>query len=163
MAPTIPQAIDDAMDREYTLGALGRWAKVKGPRKAKSPKNLSANRAFTVEKEQDLIKILAKPSGQQSNEACIAAAQMVPVDKSLKPGEKHCMMDSGAGCNAADAKKEFGAHRVKNVKHHQQCVLADGTEITSKGICEVTALVEGEEHLIPFENLPVECPTISVL
>ena len=87
---------------------------------------------------------------------------MVPVDKSLKPGEKYCMMDSGAGCNAADAKKEFGAHRDQRVKHGQQCVLTDGTEITSKGICEVIALVEGEEHLIPFEDLPVECPIISV-
>ena len=40
--------------------------------------------------------------------------------------------------------------------------MADGTEITSNGICNVTALVEGEEHLIPFEDLPAECPIISV-
>ena len=59
---------------------------------------------------------------------------MVPVDKRLKPGEEYCMMDSGAGCNAADAKTEFGAFRVQNVKHKQQCVLANGTEITSNGI-----------------------------
>ena len=72
------------------------------------------------------------------------------------------MMDSGAGCNAADAKKEFGAHRVQGARNKQQCVVADGTEITSNGICNVTALVEGEEHLIPFEDLPVECPIISV-
>ena len=72
------------------------------------------------------------------------------------------MMDSGAGCNAADTKKAFGAHLVKSDKHKQQCVLADGTEITSKGICDFTALVEGKEHLIPFEDLPVECPIISV-
>ena len=32
----------------------------------------------------------------------------------------------------------------------------------AKGICNVTALVEGEEHMIPFEDLPVECPIISV-
>ena len=80
----------------------------------------------------------------------------------MKPGEKYCMIDSGAGCNAAGAKKEFGAHRVKSVKHKQQCVLADGTDITSKGICEVAALVEVEEHLIPLDDLPVECPIISV-
>ena len=87
---------------------------------------------------------------------------MVLVDKSLKPGEKYCMVDSSAGCNAADAKNEFGADRVQNVKHKQQCVLANGTDITSKVICNVTALVEGEGHLIPFDDLPVEWPIISV-
>ena len=110
------KAIDDAMGREHALGALGDWSKVKRPRKAKSPNHPNANRMITVENEQDLVKIFAVPSGPQSNEARIAATQMVQVDKSLKPGEKYCMMDSGAGCNAADAKKEFGAHRVKSVK-----------------------------------------------
>ena len=39
VAPTIVQTIGDATDREQALGALGGWAKVKAPRKAKSPKN----------------------------------------------------------------------------------------------------------------------------
>ena len=117
VAPTIVKAIDDAMDREQALGALGGWAKVKGPRKAKSPNNPNANRVITVENEQDLAKIFAPPSGPQSNEARMAATQMVPVDESLKPGEKYCMMESGAGCNAADAKKEFGAYRVQSVRN----------------------------------------------
>ena len=110
------KAIDDAMDRAHALGALGGWASVKGPRKAKSLKNPNSNRMTTVENEQDLVKIFALPSGPQSNEARIAATQMLRVDKNLKPGEKYCMMDSSAGCNAADAKKEFGAHRVRSVK-----------------------------------------------
>ena len=133
-----------------------------GASKRKVPLNQNANRVVTVENEQDLIKISAMPSGQPSDEARIAATQMVPVDKSLKPGETYCMMDSGAGCNAADAKKGFGSHRANSAKHQQRCVLADGTEIASKGICEVTALVNCEEHLIPAEYLPVECPIISV-
>ena len=110
------KANDDAVYREQALGAIGGWAKVKGPRKAKSPNTPNANRVITAESEQDLAKIFALPSGSQSNEARIAATQTVPVDKSLKPGEKYCMMDSGAGCNAADAKKEFGAYCVQNVK-----------------------------------------------
>ena len=135
---------------------------MKGPRKAKSPNHPNANRVITVENEQGLAKIFALPSGPQSNEARIAATQMVPVEKNLKPGEKYCVMDSGAECNAADAKKAFGAYHVQHVKHKQQCVLANGTEITSNGICNVAALVEGEEPLILFEDLPVECPIISV-
>ena len=63
------KAIDDAMDREQALGALGGWAKVKGPRKAKS----NAMRVITVEKKQDHAKIFALPSGPQSDEARIAA------------------------------------------------------------------------------------------
>ena len=158
VAPTIVKAIDDAMAmaREQALGALGGWAEVKGPRKAKSPNHPNASRVITVENEQDLSKIFGLPSGPQSDEARIAATQFCLVDKSLKPCETYCMMDSGAGCNAADAKKEFGAYRVQNVNHKQQCVLANGTEITSNGICNVTALVKGEERLIPFKDLPVE-------
>ena len=96
MAPTFVRAVDDAMDREQALGALGGWVQVKGPRKAKSPNNPNAKRMFTVENEQDLAKIFALPPGPQSNEARIADTQMLPVDKSLKPGEKYCMMDPGA-------------------------------------------------------------------
>ena len=59
VAPTIAQAIDDAMDREQALK----------PRKAKSPNHPNANRVFTAENEQDLAKIFALPSGPQSNEA----------------------------------------------------------------------------------------------
>ena len=66
-----------------------------------------------------LAKIFALPSRPQSDEARIAATQMVPVEKSLKPDEKYCMMDSGAGCTASDAEKEIGAHRVLNVKRKQ--------------------------------------------
>ena len=51
VAPTIVKAIDDAMDREQALGALGGWAKVKGPRKAKSPNHPNANRVITVQNE----------------------------------------------------------------------------------------------------------------
>ena len=127
-----------------------------------NPKNQNANKVITVENERDLIKMFAMPSGRQSRKARFAATQMVPVDKSLKPGEKDCIMDSGAGCNAADATKEFVARRVKSVKHKQQRVLADGIEITSRGICKVTAMIEGGEHLIPLEDLLIECPIISV-
>ena len=106
------KAIDDAMDLGQALGALGGCAKVKGPRKAKSPNHPNANRVITVENEQDLTKICALLSGPQSDEARIAATQTVPFDTSLKPGEKDCMMGSDPRCNAADAKKEFGAYRV---------------------------------------------------
>ena len=57
-------------------------------------------------------------------------------------------------------RRKSSVHTVSRASK-QQCVLADGTESTSNGICEVAALVEGEENLIPFEDLPVECPIIS--
>ena len=41
-------------------------------------------------------------------------------------------------------------------------VLADGKEIQSKEIIEVEAEIDDETHMIPFGDLPVECPIISV-
>ena len=143
------------------------WEHWKDGRKTKSlksevPGNPNAIKVLTIENEEDLINMLAMSSGQKPNEGCIAATQMVPVHRGLKPGRKYSMMDPGAGCNAADAKKELGAQHVKSVKHKQQFVLADGTEITSNGICGDTALVENEKQLIPFEGPSFECPIISV-
>ena len=67
------------------LGALDGWAKVGEPRQAK-PQIISMPTVITVENEQDLIKIFAMPLGQQSNDARIAATQIVVVEESVKPG-----------------------------------------------------------------------------
>ena len=67
-----------------------------------------------------------------------------------------------AGCNAANRKKEFPQYKIKKGSKKRQCVLADGTEINSEGVVDVRAEIEDEEHVIPFDDLPVECPIISV-
>ena len=52
--------------------------------------------------------------------------------------------------------------QTKKTKNPMQCVLADGKEIKSKGIIEVEAETDDETHVIAFEDLPVECPILSV-
>ena len=37
-----------------------------------------------------------------------------------------------------------------------------GNQKAKKGIIEVEAEIDDETHMIPFEDLPVECPIISV-
>ena len=72
------------------------------------------------------------------------------------------MMDSGAGCHAANRKKDVAHFQTKKAKNPMRCVLVDGKEIQSKGITEVEAEINDGTHIIPFGNLPVECPIISV-
>ena len=40
--------------------------------------------------------------------------------------------------------------------------MADGTEVVSKGVIDANLLIQDEVHQAPFEDLPVECPVISV-
>ena len=85
-----------------------------------------------------------------------------PSDKSLKKGEQMCMMDSGAGCHAAKRANNVANFQTKKTNNPMRCVLADGKEMKSKGIIEVEAEIDDETHMIPFEDLPIECPIISV-
>ena len=72
------------------------------------------------------------------------------------------MVDSGAGCNAAKRSKDIAKYKVKPGSKRRRCVLADGKEIVSEGVVYVEVDIQGERHVIPFDDLPVECPIISV-
>lgn len=112
-----------------------------------------------VESEEDVDKVLklfacAEP---EPTKQCAT-----PDSRELKKGEKWCMMDSGAGCHAADAKKEFPLHKRRKGKQVRKCVLANGDPMESDEVVDVRAGIQGETHEIEFDNLPVECPIISV-
>ena len=72
------------------------------------------------------------------------------------------MMDSGAGCHAAWAKKAFARHKRRKGKQVRRCVLTDGTPMESEDVVDVKVDIEGETHVIEFDDLPVETPIISV-
>ena len=86
----------------------------------------------------------------------------VPDSDDLQKGEVYALMDSGAGCHAADAGKIFPKHRKRKGKQVRKCVLADGTPLESDKVVDVHVDIEGENHVIEFDDLPVECPIISV-
>ena len=72
------------------------------------------------------------------------------------------MMDSGAGCHAADAKKEFPNRRRPKGKHVKTCVLANGAPIKADGVVDVKTGIQGQNNEIEFDDLPVQCPIINV-
>ena len=72
------------------------------------------------------------------------------------------MMDRGAGCLAADAKKEFPLHKRRKGKHVRKCVLANGDPMESDEVVDIKVGIQGQNHEIEFDDLPVECPIISV-
>ena len=102
-----------------------------------------------------LLKIFAFPEGKTP--MCAA-----PSTDGLKPGETWAMMDSGAGCHAAHATKHFPKHPKRRSRTVRKCVLADGSPMESSETVDVLALIDGEKHTIEFDDLPVECPIISV-
>ena len=150
-----PEDVQDVKD------GLKGWCKVKEPKNQRRTKNKSNHRAVTVESEDDVAKLFAMPTGGYDHDALIAAAKMCPTED-LQPGETYALMDSGAGCHAAKKKKHFKRHRLVKSEIPQKVVLADGSEITSNGVVDALVMIGGELHRIPYEDLPVECPIISV-
>lgn len=117
------------------------------------------NKEVVIENDEDIeqiLKVFALPEGERAKQCAM------PDSHGLKKGEKWCMMDSGAGCHAADAKKEFPHHRRRKGKHIRKCVLANGAPMESDEVVDVKASVQGQTHEIEFDDLPVECPIISV-
>ena len=131
--------------------ALAGWATVKRSRRPMKPKNPNAGKSVTMVNKHGLAQLFAIPEAGRADEALLCAAKMAPSDKSLKKGEKWCMMDSGAVCHAANRAKDFAHFQTKKTKNPMRCVLADGKEIKSKGIIEVEAEMDDETHMIPFE------------
>lgn len=64
--------------------------------------------------------------------------------------------------NAADAKKEYPKHRRTKATKIRRCVLANGDPMESDETVAVRVDIQGKQHIIDFDDLPVECPIISV-
>ena len=116
----------------------------------------SLDRELVVDDIDEIIQLFALPSDAPTTQFA------VPDSEDLEDGEMYAMMDSGAGCHAAWAKKAFARHKRRKGKQVRRCVLADGTPMESEDVVDVKVDIEGETHVIEFDDLPVECPIISV-
>ena len=129
-----PQISSEIMDDHGIADTLGGWAEVQRSRRPMKPNNPNANKSVTVVNEHKLAQRFAMPENGRTDEAPLCDAKMAPSDKSLKKGQKWCMMDSGAGCHAANRKKDVANFQTKKTKNPMRCVLADGKDIQSKSI-----------------------------
>ena len=84
-----------------------------------------------VEDVDKAIALFAFPSSNSTPHCAL------PDNHGLKKGEKYAMMDSGAGCHTADARKEFAKHRHRKGSKVRKCVLADGTPKESDEVVDV--------------------------
>ena len=109
-----------------------------------------------VDNIDEILKLFALPSDNPTPHFA------APDRQGLKKGEVYAMMDSGAGCHAADAKKSFPGHKRRKGKQTRKCVLANGDPMESDEVVDLKVGIEGETHVIEFDDLPVECPIISV-
>ena len=102
-----PEAVQDVKNE------FKSWWKVKKSKGQRRNTNKSCCRTATIESEDDVLKILAMPTGGYDSDALIAAAKMRPPEDP-QPGQTYALMYSGAGCHAAKEKKHF--RRRKPVK-----------------------------------------------
>ena len=153
---------EDPEDVEDVARTLSAWATVKHRSSQRRTKNNSNKKGVVIRDEKDALNLFGLPVDGRSPEALLAASKMMPSDEELEEGECWMMVDSGAGCNAAKGKKHFRGYRRRKTESPQKVILADGTEVVSKGVIDANLLIQDEVHQAPFEDLPVECPIISV-
>ena len=124
---------------------------------AEEPAHVARPRGeYIVEDVEQFLKMFALP-GDGKTPQCAS-----PDREGLKKGEVYAMMDSGAGCHAAKADEAFPSHKKRKGKRTRKCVLANGEPMESDEVVDVKVTIDGETHVIEFDDLPVECPIISV-
>ena len=120
----------------------------------------------------DELSKLMKSNSKVSRIAALPKKKMQKVVSSmpnihLEDDECLALVDSGSTINAADIKKHFPQYASRIVTSKDQMMgnsatTAGGHQLPNLGRCRVDATVEGHNFPVPFQNLKVDVPIISV-
>ena len=96
----------------------------------------------TVEDVEQILKMFALPADGKTPQCA------TPDRQGLKKGEVDAMMDSGAGCHAAEADNSCPLHENRKGKQTRRCVLANGDPMESDEVVDVKVNIDGKIHVI---------------
>ena len=74
------------------------------------------------------------------------------------------MVDSGAGVNGMDVKSHApGFDRLlQQATKRKRCIAANGGEMLIESEIELCCELDGHQMAVKFDDLPVQCPILSV-
>ena len=75
------------------------------------------------------------------------------------------MVDSGAGTNGVECKKFFPDYEIKDYPGNRpgpRCVAANGAPLENGGYVNLNVVIDGEDHVLPMDDVPLEMPILSV-
>ena len=168
----LPEATHDDLvqDKEDILSTFSNWAHrtfIKTDRK----KDKAAPKTYSIHTSQDLDKMLDEKSkvakiAAKSSQNNFSNSDHLP-NIPLEDDEMVMLVDSGSTLNAADIAKHFGAYVDLIIASRGQAMgesatTAGGHKLANEGRCRVNATVDGEDFPVPFQNMRVDVPILSV-
>ena len=179
-----PENLDDLMDtleeddiveggelklEEETHAALKGWAhrtfiEVKKRSKHK-PKTCAIHSAEDLDKMLEDKNKVAKMAVRSSTQNFHDHSHLPNVE--LEEDEMLALVDSGSTLNAAHIAKHFKAYINRIITSRAQAMgetatTAGGHELVNKGRCRIEATVDGVAFPVPFQNMEVDVPILSV-
>ena len=161
---------DFVQDKEEILSNFGNWAH-KTFIEVKRKKNRAAPKSYSIQTPQDLDKMLDERNkiakiAAQSNQNNFSSTDHLP-NIPLEDDEMVMLVDSGSTLNAADIAKHFSAYVDLIIASRGQAMgesatTAGGHKLANEGRCRVNATVNGEDFPVPFQNMKVDVPILSV-
>ena len=92
----------------------------------------------------------------------MAMAQKAPPADVLQEGECWALVDSGAGVDGIDAPSVVPNMKLYEARDPVHCITANGGEMIAKNVVKLRVALDGQPIDIPFPDLPVTMPIISV-
>ena len=166
--------IEYGEDEPEYITALNNWAhKVNMKTKKARVPNKKGSRKLDVilESEEDLDAALAENevlrermpgASSESWPLYSARTKKRPPSHVLADDEVWAMVDSGAGVDGMNVLETFPGANIEKAKNPIKCFTANGEEMLADQVARLRVELDGEESEIPFSNLPITMPIISV-
>ena len=146
---------------------VGRTKVHRQPKKL--AKKLRQKLDVLIEDEAELDAALAENSllaarlpGETDRQKLMAMMAKAPSPDTLQPGEVFAMVDSGSGVDGAALETLLPGVEVTKAARPIICTTANGQEMVADKVAKLRVALDGEECVIPFSDLPLEMPIISV-
>ena len=154
---------------EEVLEAFNGWAHKVHRQPKKLAKKLKQKLDVLIEDEAELDAALAENSllaarlpGETDRQKLMAMMAKAPSPDILQPGEVFAMIDSGSGVDGAALETLLPGVEVAKAERPIICTTANGQEMVADKVAKLRVALDGEECVIPFSDLPLEMPIISV-
>ena len=173
---------------DVQLMALNQWAhKVqrvsskKSQKSVKKPSDADFDAALKHRKKKFHLNVVIKSEADldaalsQHSQSCAALSgsrgdrkvlehmlSKSPPAGELKEGECWVMVDSGSGVDGLDASRDAPGVPTRKAEHPIQCVTANGKTMDAEDEVALTVELDGERIDIPFSDLPLTMPILSV-
>ena len=168
------QVLDDGKSNDVTdevIEQLNSWAHRVHRKPRKLAKKIEQRKRMDVlindEAQLDAAlqensDLAARLPSETDRNRLMAMMSKAPSPDTLQPGEIFAMIDSGSGIDGADLSVIAPHIQVVPAAKPIICTTANGDQMVADKVARIRVALDGEECEIPFSDLPLEMPIISV-